>query len=192
MKLSSALQLLVLVSNLLGIAYASTKSPGVVGLPRTHKHHEQNNENQRVLPHWTDLSYRPGTTSTTSTTVEGAFITTFQPLVVSKEKKAPLRLALFVEPCPFTYVSGYANRFQELLRHLERKMADQPGSALEIVTAENIVKDRPSEAFGFPIRYSKGFLLPYYPLMTVAFDYTLQTFRSVRSMKPNLIHASSP
>jgi hypothetical protein len=189
MKLFSALQLIVLVSNKTGVARASTKSPIVGALTKTTKHHEHNNAIQEVLPHWTDMSYKP---STTSSRVEEAFISTFQPLVVNKAKRAPLRLALFVEPCPLTYVSGYANRFQELLRHLERQMAEHPGSALEIVTAENIVKDRPSEAFGFPVRYTKGFLLPFYPIMTIAFDYTLQTFRSVRSMKPNLIHASSP
>jgi sulfoquinovosyltransferase len=31
----------------------------------------------------------------------------------------PKRVALFVEPSPFTYVCGYKNRFQTLIRYLK-------------------------------------------------------------------------
>ena len=31
----------------------------------------------------------------------------------------PLRILLLVEPTPFNYVSGYANRFKEMLKYLK-------------------------------------------------------------------------
>ena len=34
-------------------------------------------------------------------------------------RKGPLRIALLVEPTPFTHVSGYANRFKEQLKYLK-------------------------------------------------------------------------
>jgi hypothetical protein len=101
----------------------------------------------------------------------------------------PLKVCLMVEPSPFTYVSGYANRFQELLRHLKVSKEE-----VEIVTTEVNVKakDRPSEAFGFPIHYTRGIRTPLYNQMSLSLDWTLQTFRTVFRMRPHLIHASSP
>lgn len=32
----------------------------------------------------------------------------------------PRKIALFIEPTPFTYVCGYSNRFKELLRFLSK------------------------------------------------------------------------
>ena len=89
-------------------------------------------------------------------------------------------------------VSGYANRFKELLRQLERMAAAEPETKVELITAECVAKERPNEAFGFPVSYTRGFRLPFYNIMTISFDITLQTLRSVRRLKPNLIHASSP
>ena len=101
----------------------------------------------------------------------------------------PLRVCLMVEPSPFTFVSGYANRFQELLRHL--KVSKEQ---VEIVTTEVNVKakDRPSEAFGFPIHYTRGIRLPLYNQISLSLDWTLQTLRTVYRLRPDLIHASSP
>jgi hypothetical protein len=101
----------------------------------------------------------------------------------------PLKVCLMVEPSPFTYVSGYANRFQELLRHLKASKEE-----VEIVTTEVNVKakDRPLEAFGFPIHYTRGIRLPLYNQISLSLDWTLQTFRTVFRLRPHLIHASSP
>jgi hypothetical protein len=101
----------------------------------------------------------------------------------------PLKLCIMVEPSPFTYVSGYANRFQELLRHLKASKEQ-----VEIVTTEVNVKakDRPSESFGFPIHYTRGVRLPLYNQISLSLDWTLQTFRTVFRLRPHLIHASSP
>ena len=41
----------------------------------------------------------------------------------------PQRVGLMVEPTPFTHVSGYANRFNEMLRYM-RKAGDE----VEVVT----------------------------------------------------------
>lgn len=101
----------------------------------------------------------------------------------------PLKVCLMVEPSPFTFVSGYANRFQELLRHLKASKEQ-----VEIVTTEVNVKakDRPSEAFGFPIHYTRGIRLPFYNQISLSLDWTLQIFRTVYRLRPHLIHASSP
>jgi sulfoquinovosyltransferase len=40
------------------------------------------------------------------------------------EESKPRRIALFVEPSPFAYVSGYKNRFQNFIKYL-REMGDE-------------------------------------------------------------------
>lgn len=42
----------------------------------------------------------------------------------SNPSSRPRRIALFVEPSPFAYVSGYKNRFQNFIRYL-REMGDE-------------------------------------------------------------------
>jgi sulfoquinovosyltransferase len=101
----------------------------------------------------------------------------------------PLRICVLVEPSPITYVSGYANRFQALLEYLALGCNDE----VQIVTTEVVVKERPSQFLGvIPIRYTAGIRLPCYPQMSVSVDYTFKAVRTVASMKPDLIHASSP
>ncbi|KAK4478495.1 hypothetical protein RD792_013972 [Penstemon davidsonii] len=47
------------------------------------------------------------------------------PLLLDSEMSSkPRRIALFVEPSPFAYVSGYKNRFQNFIRYL-REMGDE-------------------------------------------------------------------
>ncbi|MCD7452151.1 hypothetical protein HAX54_015263 [Datura stramonium] len=46
------------------------------------------------------------------------------PLLLESEMKEPRRIALFVEPSPFAYVSGYKNRFQNFIKYL-REMGDE-------------------------------------------------------------------
>ena len=43
----------------------------------------------------------------------------------------PLKLGLLVEPTPFGYVSGYKNRFEEMLKYLKKG-----GDHVQIVTAD--------------------------------------------------------
>ena len=79
-----------------------------------------------------------------------------------------------------------------MLRHLERKAAKIPATKVELITADVVTPTQPKTAFGFPVRHTFGFRLPFYPIMTMSFDISLQAFRSACKLKPNLIHASSP
>lgn len=102
----------------------------------------------------------------------------------------PLRVCLFVEPSPFTYISGYANRFQALLRYLADHQQDDD---VHVVTTEVVNTSKlPQTWLGFPIHYTAGFRLPHYPLMSVSCDYTLRALRAVLCHRPHIIHASSP
>lgn len=100
---------------------------------------------------------------------------------------SPLRICILVEPSPLTYVSGYANRFQALLRYL-----CEVHDTVEMVTTEVVIADPPSKWSGFPIHYVPGLRLPHYPLMSIAFDWTFKAASVIRRMKPDVIHASSP
>jgi sulfoquinovosyltransferase len=112
------------------------------------------------------------------------------PMIFAKDDKTPLRLCLFVEPSPFTYMSGYANRFQALLQYLADKHLEDD---VHIVTTEVVnTMNLPQTWLGFPIHYTAGFRLPHYPLMSLSCDYTLRTLRTVVHHRPHIIHASSP
>jgi len=109
---------------------------------------------------------------------------TLAPTRVSKD----LRVCLMVEPCPLTYVSGYANRFQELLKHLAAEK-----DSVEIVSVQLLnPKERPKTFLGFPVHYTGGFQMPNYPKLSISFDWTFKLLRTVLHMRPNLIHVSSP
>lgn len=99
----------------------------------------------------------------------------------------PLRVCILVEPSPLTYVSGYANRFQALLSHLCER-----DDTVEIVTTEVVAVDPPSVWSGFPVHYTPGVRLPYYPLMSLGTDWKFKAASVIRKMKPDVIHASSP
>jgi sulfoquinovosyltransferase len=99
----------------------------------------------------------------------------------------PFRICILVEPSPLTYVSGYANRFQALLRYL-----CEVQDAVEMVTTEVIVADPPSLWLGFPVHYAAGVRLPHYPLMSICTDWTFKAASVIGRMKPDVIHVSSP
>ena len=79
---------------------------------------------------------------------------------------APLRVALVVEPTPFTHVSGYANRFKETLRYL-RAAGDDVG----VITPDD-KPEAPESYLGFPIETIHGFRWPLYESLVISFfDY---------------------
>jgi hypothetical protein len=98
-----------------------------------------------------------------------------------------MKISLLVEPSPITYICGYANRFQALLSHLHKRK-DQ----VQLVTTEVVVQNKPDNFLGFPIIYTYGFRLPFYPLMSMSCDWTLKVIRSLWQFQPNMIHCSSP
>ena len=66
------------------------------------------------------------------------------------------RVSLLVEPTPFTHVSGYCNRFKEMLRYLK-----EGGDDVKVVTTDDTA-DKPGDFLGMPITYVPGFRLILY------------------------------
>jgi len=92
-----------------------------------------------------------------------------------------------VEPTPFTYVCGYSNRYNEMLRYLKKA-----GDEVNIVTTDDH-KDPPKEAFGYPIEHTLGFRFPLYDHVVVSFDLPeIKGLRMMEALRPDVIHISSP
>jgi len=98
----------------------------------------------------------------------------------------PQRVGLMVEPTPFTHVSGYANRFNEMLRYM-RKAGDE----VEIVTPDES-EVAPKKKFGFKINTLEGFKFPLYKLITISFDWKMRAYAAMKKFNPELIHVSTP
>ncbi|CAN4118241.1 unnamed protein product [Withania somnifera] len=96
------------------------------------------------------------------------------PLIESEVTSKSRRIAIFVEPSPFSYVSGYKNRFQNFIRYL-REMGDE---VMVVTTHEGV----PQEFYGAKLIGSLSFPCPWYP----------RIISEVARFKPDIIHASSP
>jgi len=106
------------------------------------------------------------------------------------KQKAPLKIALFIEPSPFTHVSGYSNRFSELLRYLQKA-----GDEVEIVTTDenSPPADLPKEKFGYRVSHTLGFVFPLYKHITLSLDLPdLKGAQMIDRLKPDVIHVTSP
>lgn len=101
----------------------------------------------------------------------------------------PLKIMYLVEPSPFTYISGYANRYQETLRYLQ-----QSGNQVEIITADvqTPFDELPTSVFGFPIYHTYGLSLPMYKHVTLSLDIQLRAARQIISFRPHVLHVSTP
>uniref|UniRef100_A0A7S2CA78 Glycosyltransferase subfamily 4-like N-terminal domain-containing protein n=1 Tax=Florenciella parvula TaxID=236787 RepID=A0A7S2CA78_9STRA len=98
----------------------------------------------------------------------------------------PQRVGLMVEPTPFTHVSGYANRFNEMLRYM-RKAGDE----VEVVTPDES-EVAPKKKFGFRINTIEGFQFPLYKQICLSFDWKMRAYSAMKRFKPELIHVSTP
>jgi len=95
-----------------------------------------------------------------------------------------------VEPTPFTHVSGYSNRFNEMLRYMSKAKDD-----IEILTvdAHTPEKELPKEKFGYNISHTQGFTFPLYNHISLTLDLPeLKGAKILEKMKPDIIHVSSP
>ncbi|KAJ1696054.1 hypothetical protein LUZ63_004566 [Rhynchospora breviuscula] len=97
---------------------------------------------------------------------------------------SPRRIALFVEPSPFAYISGYKNRFQNFIKHL-REMGDE---VLVVTTHEGVPKD----FFGAKVIGSWSFPCPMYQNVPLSLALSPRIFQEVAKFKPDIIHATSP
>ena len=102
------------------------------------------------------------------------------------DREPPLKIALLVEPTPFGYISGYANRFKEMLTFL-KKANDE----VEILTPDD--SPNPLAHFlGYKINTVHGFRFPFYNAVTLSFDVKGKTAEILSRFKPDLLHVSSP
>lgn len=95
-----------------------------------------------------------------------------------------------VEPTPFTHVSGYANRFQEMLKYLSKA-----GDEVDILTVDSKTPraQLPKKAFGFKIRHTLGFTFPLYNQISLTLDLPeMKGAQMIEQFKPDLIHVTSP
>ena len=106
-------------------------------------------------------------------------------------KRNPKRkICLMVEPTPFTHVSGYANRFKEMLKFLKKA-----GDEVDILTVDSKtpVKDLPRTHQGFPIRHTQGFTFPLYNHISLTIDLPeMKGAKIIENFKPDIIHVTSP
>lgn len=108
------------------------------------------------------------------------------PAMVPLRQTPPRRIGLMVEPTPFTHVSGYSNRFNEMLKYLSKA-----GDDVQIVTPDQS-PDAPKKKFGFGIHTIKGFICPFYEGLALAFDVRQESVKIFNRFKPELMHVSSP
>ncbi|EYU26645.1 hypothetical protein MIMGU_mgv1a004620mg [Erythranthe guttata] len=106
------------------------------------------------------------------------------PLVECEINSKPRRIALFVEPSPFAYVSGYKNRFQNFIKYL-REMGDE---VMVVTTHEGV----PQEFHGAQIIGSRSFPCPLYEKVPLSLALSPRIISAVAQFKPDIIHASSP
>jgi len=124
--------------------------------------------------------------STTSLFASSAAFDEVPPL----KRNAPRNVALLIEPTPFTHVSGYANRFKEMLRYLSKA-----GDHVDILTVDTKTpkEDLPSEKFGFEIQHTQGFVFPLYNHISLTFDLPeMKGAKMMERRRPDLIHVTSP
>ncbi|XP_004246336.1 sulfoquinovosyl transferase SQD2 [Solanum lycopersicum] len=108
----------------------------------------------------------------------------YPPLLLESEMKEPRRIALFVEPSPFSYVSGYKNRFQNFIKYL-REMGDE---VMVVTTHEGV----PEEFYGAKLIGSRSFPCPCYAKVPLSLALSPRIISEVAQFKPDIIHASSP
>lgn len=102
----------------------------------------------------------------------------------------PRKVCLMVEPTPFTHVSGYANRFKEMLKFLKKA-----GDDVDILTVDSKTpaKELPKSFVGYPIRHTQGFTFPLYNHISLTIDLPeMKGAQIIEEMKPDLIHVTSP
>jgi sulfoquinovosyltransferase len=109
----------------------------------------------------------------------------------------PIKVCVLVEPSPFSYVSGYAGRFQNLVLHLKGRGDDvqviTPADVRRISGGRSSHHNVLTEWNGIPVHNTGGVpLAPFYPDLIVSIDYALKIPRILWTMRPDLIHVSSP
>lgn len=106
------------------------------------------------------------------------------------KRNPPRKVCLMVEPTPFTHVSGYANRFKEMLKFMSKA-----GDEVDILTVDSKTpaEQLPKEAFGYRIQHTLGFTFPLYNQISLTLDLPeMKGATMLETFKPDLIHVTSP
>jgi len=106
------------------------------------------------------------------------------------KRNPPRKICLMVEPTPFTHVSGYANRFKEMLKFMSKA-----GDEVDILTVDSKTpaSELPNEAFGYRIQHTLGFTFPLYNQISLTLDLPeMKGAQILEKFKPDLIHVTSP
>jgi sulfoquinovosyltransferase len=106
------------------------------------------------------------------------------------KRHPPRKVCLMVEPTPFTHVSGYANRFKEMLKFMSKA-----GDKVDILTVDSKTPadQLPKSAFGYPIQHTLGFTFPLYNQISLTLDLPeMKGAAMLEKFKPDLIHVTSP
>ncbi|KAH9558131.1 hypothetical protein CY35_07G120500 [Sphagnum magellanicum] len=129
--------------------------------------------------------------SDNSSSSGGTTTTTIVPSELSEQEEyakewahKPRRIALFVEPSPFAYVSGYKNRYQNFIRYL-RELGDE---VLVVTTHIGV----PKEFYGAKVIGSWSLPCPWYKTVPLSLALSPRIYKEVMNFKPDIIHASSP
>jgi hypothetical protein len=106
------------------------------------------------------------------------------------KRHPPRKVCLMVEPTPFTHVSGYANRFKEMLKFMAKA-----GDEVDILTVDSKTPSDqlPNSAFGYRIQHTLGFTFPLYNQISLTLDLPeMKGATMLEKFKPDLIHVTSP
>ena len=104
----------------------------------------------------------------------------------------PRTVCLMVEPSPFSHMSGYANRFKEMLRCL-RLAGDEVDILTTPIDPAEPLEDLPKVEAGYEINYTRGFTFPFYKAFSLTFDVPDRVgSRLLKRRRPDLIHSISP
>lgn len=106
------------------------------------------------------------------------------------KRHKPRKVCLLIEPTPFTHVSGYSNRFKEMLKYMKKA-----GDKVMIVTTDGSTdeKELPKDFLGYPIYHTQGFTFPLYNQITLTMDLPeMLGLKVIDKLKPDLIHVTSP
>lgn len=113
--------------------------------------------------------------------------------------RRPLRVAIFVEPSPFTYVSGYRNRYTNAIAHLKRLGCEvlvvTPGRPMcgPLGAGGRAARPQPAEYCGAKVHEVLSVGIPWwYPELPLSLGAGRRTKEVVRAFAPDLIHSTSP
>eukprot|EP00210_Caulerpa_lentillifera_P001547 g1485.t1 len=112
-------------------------------------------------------------------------------------KSVPKRIAILVEPSPFTYVSGYKNRFCNTIKYLVEAGCEvlvvTTGRGVTFFGADtSAMRDAPENYYGAEVigSYSLGF--PFYPNLPLTLGLSPRIYNKLAGFKPDIIHCSTP